>query len=85
MKGVATEKTTVRLTARERLAILLAVVVGMVWSVVAIASVVIGEYTAVTVITPVMLLVVGYAVGVKPGDIISKNGRNGGENGRNGK
>ena len=61
------------MNAREQLAIFLAVLVAIVWAVVGLASIKTKEFTALTIITPVMLLVVGYAVGVKPSDVVKRS------------
>jgi hypothetical protein len=63
---------------REQLTTVLALIISFVWSVVAIASLVIKEYTALTVVTPVMLIVAGFLFGVS----VTKNGNGGSKNGR---
>lgn len=63
------------MNARERLAIFLAILISAVYAVIALASIKTREYTALTIMTPVELLVVGYAVGVKPGDSLRRNGK----------
>jgi hypothetical protein len=57
---------------RERLITVLALMISAVWSIVAIASLLIKEYTALTVVTPVMLIVAGFLFGVKAA---SNNGK----------
>jgi hypothetical protein len=55
---------------REQLTTVLALIISSVWAIVAIASLLIKEYTALTVVTPVMLIVSGFLFGVKA----TKNG-----------
>ena len=55
---------------REQLTTVMALIVSGVWAIVAIASLLIKEYTALTVVTPVMLIVAGFLFGVK----VTKNG-----------
>jgi hypothetical protein len=50
---------------RERLITLLAILVGLVWALMAVGSLVERDYTALTITTPVMLVVTGFLFGVK--------------------
>lgn len=65
------------MNAREQLAIFLAIMLSVVYAVIALASIKTGEFTALTIFTPVELLVVGYAVGVKPSEMVNGKRRNG--------
>ena len=56
---------------RDNLTTILALIVATVWAIVAISSLVIQEYSALTAVTPVMLVVAGFLFGVKGGH---KNG-----------
>ena len=56
---------------RDLLTTVLALIISLVWSTVAVASVFIHEYTALTVVTPVMLIVAGFLFGLK----VTKNGK----------
>lgn len=57
-------------TGRDLLTTVLAYIISLVWATVALASLVIKEYTALTVVTPVMLVVAGFLFGLK----VTKNG-----------
>ena len=48
----------------------LALIISGVWATVALASLLIREYTALTIVTPVMLMVSGFLFGLK----VTKNG-----------
>jgi len=65
---------------KDNLTTLLALVVAGVWATVAIASLIIQEYAALTAVTPVMLVVAGFLFGVKGG--VSKNGNGNGNGNR---
>lgn len=56
---------------RDLLASVLALIVSFVWATVALASLFIHEYTALTIVTPVMLIVSGFLFGIK----VTKNGK----------
>ena len=62
---------------RDNLTTILALVVAGVWATVAIASLIIQEYAALTAVTPVMLVVAGFLFGVKGGIHKNGNGKNG--------
>jgi hypothetical protein len=49
----------------ERLTTLFAIGVGLVWAIVALASLYTEHYTALTAITPVMLIVTGFLFGYR--------------------
>lgn len=57
-------------TGRDLLTTVLALIISLVWATVALSSLVIHEYTALTVVTPVMLVVSGFLFGLK----VTKNG-----------
>ena len=57
-------------TRRDLLSTVLALTISFVWATVAIASLFIHEYTALTIVTPVMLVVSGFLFGLK----VTKNG-----------
>lgn len=59
---------------RERLTIYFAVGVGSVWAIVTLVSLVTENYTTLTAITPVMLIVAGFLFGYRGG----KNGHTNG-------
>lgn len=50
---------------KETLTTILALLVAVVWSVVAIASVITAQYNSLAIITPVMLIVAGFLFGYK--------------------
>ncbi len=50
---------------RDDLTTILALLVGAVWAIVAVASLLTKEYAALTAVTPVMLVVAGFLFGVK--------------------
>lgn len=52
---------------RETLTTILAIVVALVWAITALFSIVIKDYTGLTIVTPVMLLVAGFLFGYKGG------------------
>lgn len=52
---------------------LVAIAVTFVWAVVTLASLLLQEYTALSIVTPVMLIVTGFLFAVRRG-----NGKNGG-------
>jgi hypothetical protein len=56
---------------RDLLTSLLSLIISLVWATVAISSLFIHEYTALTVVTPVMLIVSGFLFGLK----VTKNGK----------
>lgn len=58
---------------RESLMNSLALLVAGVWAIVALASLIISDYTALATVTPVMLVVTGFLFGAKGA---SKNGSN---------
>ena len=58
---------------RDLLTTVLALIVSLVWATVALASLIIKQYTALTVVTPVMLVVASFLFGLK----VTKNGGNG--------
>lgn len=60
--------------ARERLVTIFAIGVGAVWAIVTLVSLYTKEYTPLTAITPVMLIVAGFLFGYR-------GGRNGHGNG----
>ena len=62
---------------RDLLTTVLALIVSLVWATVALASLIIKQYTALTVVTPVMLVVASFLFGLK----VTKNG-NGNGNGK---
>ena len=62
---------------REQLITVLALLISLVWAIVALASLVIHEYTALTAVTPVMLVVSGFLFGLK----VTKNGNGNGKPG----
>jgi len=55
---------------KESLTTILALLIAVVWSLVAISSVITKEYNSLGIITPVMLIVAGFLFGYK------KNGNN---------
>ena len=55
---------------RDLLTTAIALAVCAVWSITAVASLVIREYTALTIVTPVMLIVAGFLFGLR----INRNG-----------
>lgn len=62
---------------RDTLTTILALLISGVWATVTIADIFISNYTAIEVVTPVMLIVAGFLFGVR----VSKNG-NGNGNGK---
>ena len=60
---------------RDLLTTVIALAVCAVWSVAAVTSLVTQEYTPLTVITPVMLIVAGFLFGLK----INRNGNGNGK------
>ena len=52
-------------TGRDLLATILALIISLVWATVALASLFIREYTALTFVTPVMVVVSGFLFGIK--------------------
>lgn len=50
---------------KEALTTILALLIALVWAVVAIASVITQEYNSLAIITPVMLIVAGFLFGYK--------------------
>ena len=69
------------MTARERLATFIAILVASVWAMIALASLLTREYAPLSIATPVMLLTTGYAFGLKPEIVLRRNGKNGRRNG----
>ena len=55
---------------RDLLSTALSLIISFVWSTVALASLASHEYTALTIVTPVMMVVAGVLLGVK----VTKNG-----------
>jgi len=50
---------------RDTLTTILALMISGVWSIVALTSLIIRDYTALTVVTPVMLVVAGFLFGFR--------------------
>lgn len=50
---------------RDQLVVYLALLIAAVWAIVALASLIIQDYTALAAITPVMLIVTGFLFGVR--------------------
>jgi hypothetical protein len=55
---------------RDPLTTALALIISVVWATIALASIVIREYAALTIVTPVMLVVAGFLFGLK----VTRNG-----------
>jgi hypothetical protein len=55
---------------RDPLTTALALIISVVWATIALASIVIREYAALTIVTPVMLVVAGFLFGLR----VTKNG-----------
>ena len=55
---------------RDTLTTSLALLISVVWAIIALASIFTREYAALTVVTPVMLVASGFLFGIK----VSKNG-----------
>ena len=58
---------------RDLVSTVIALMISAVWSIVAVASLIIREYTALTIVTPVMLVVAGFLFGLK----VTRNDKNG--------
>jgi hypothetical protein len=56
---------------RERLVYIIALVVAGVWAIVSLVSLLLKDYTGLTIVTPVMVIVAGFLFGFK------KNGNGG--------
>lgn len=50
---------------RDQLVYILALIVAGVWAIVSLVSLLIGDYTGLTIVTPVMVIVAGFVFGFK--------------------
>ena len=50
---------------RDRLIYIIALTVAAVWAVVSLVSLLIEDYTGLTIVTPVMVIVAGFLFGIK--------------------
>jgi hypothetical protein len=66
---------------RDSLTTVLALMVASVWTIVTIASLITSEYGALTAVSPVMLIVVGFIFAVKGVKITTNGNGNGKSNG----